>query len=184
MIAVPGALALLSAWVERHPRYTYTATCTELRADGTPEVAVIRIAYDAATNVETAHVISGHMAGADVRYAGGTTADVRGPGFAHMISIRLPIRDSQILSPRGNDARVAIFSNVAQCYTSDAAHLHVAEEGGVVVITDDAPDCTTGYGSSPVTSDRLVLSADGEPLERDRYVGSTIVEKWAISDLQ
>jgi hypothetical protein len=184
MIAVPGALAVLNAWVEKHPTYSYTATAVELQADGTPETAVIRIAYDTATNVETAHIISGRMAGADVRYAGGDTADVRGPGIAHFISVRLPLRDPRLLSPRGNDARVAIFSNVARCYDADAAHLRVSESGDVLVIDDDNPSCTAGYGPLPVTRDRLTLDADGEPLERDRYDGTALVEKWTITDLK
>jgi hypothetical protein len=184
MIAVPGALAILNAWVERHPRYAYTATATELDANGTPQVAVIRLTYDAATNVETAHVMRGRMAGADVTYAGGTTADVRAPGIAHMFSVRLSVRDPRIISPRGNDARVGIFANVARCFAADAAHLHVEGTGDVVTIVDDAPSCTEGYGASPVTSDRLVLGDDGQPLERDRYDGATLVEKWTISDLQ
>jgi len=183
MIAVPGALAVLNAWIERHPTYSYTATAVELQADGTPNTAVLRIAYDTATNVETAHVVSGRMAGADVRYAGGDTADVRGPGLAHFISVRISLRDPRILSPRGNDARVAIFANVARCYAADAEHLHVSESGDVMVIDDDSPSCTGGYGPLPVTRDRLTLDADGEPLERDRFDGTTLVEKWTITDL-
>jgi len=184
MIAVPGALAVLNGWVERHTRYAYTATATELDATGAPQTAVLRIAYDRTTNVMTIHVVQGRMSGTDMHYAGGDTADVRGPGLAHMISVRLALRDPRLLSPRGNDARVANFANVARCFTADAEHLRVAESGDVMTIDDEAPTCTEGYGALPITSDHLILDADGQPLERDRYDGPTLVEKWTITDLQ
>jgi hypothetical protein len=176
----------MNAWVAGHPRYAYTATVTELDPGGAPVVAVLHITYNATTNVETAHVVSGRMAGADITYTGGTTADVRAPGLAHMFSIRLALRDPRLLSPHGNDARVSIFSNVTRCFEADATHLNVEDSGSVLAVTDNSPSCTVaaGYGTLPITSDRLLMDDDGQPLERDRYDGTTLVEKWTISDLQ
>jgi hypothetical protein len=186
MIASAGALDVLTAWVQAHPQYAYTAAATEPNASGVPTEATLRITYDATTHVATVHVIAGRMAGTDVTWAGGPTVAVRAPGLAHLVSVKLPLRDPRMLSPQGNDIRAAIFGNVAECFVADASHLHVNEDGnGTFTLIDDAPSCTAGYGDDHATSDRLTIDATtGRPLLRERFDGSTMTGHWAITALQ
>ena len=184
MIAVAGALAELNAWLAQHPQYAYTADAYEVGADGKSSDATIHVTYDSASNVETVHVVRGPSAGTDVRYAGGTSVSVRGPGFAHVISIRLPLRDPRVLSPNGNDARVAALGPVARCFAADAAHLTISQTGDTITLTDKRPSCTDGYGTLPITADQITLAtADGHPLLRERLAGPTVMGRWTISDL-
>jgi hypothetical protein len=184
---IPGAegIAALQAWLDRHPQYTYTVDAYELAPNGDKQTVTLRITYDAATKVETVHVLSGRGTGADLRWAGGDTVDVRGPGLAHLVTVHVPVRTSLLLSPRGNDLRTAILSRTEACYAADASHVETTVDGATITLTDDHPTCTGDYGSSPVATDRLVLDAtDGRPIERERLDGTTVVEHWTISDLQ
>jgi len=184
---IPGAdgIAVLQAWLDRHPQYAYTVDAYELAPNGTTQTVTLRITYDAVTKVETVHVLHGRGTGADLRWAGGDTVDVRGPGLAHMVTVHVPVRTSLLLSPRGNDLRTAIFSRAAACYAADASHVETTMDGTTMTLTDDHPTCTGEYGSLPVSTDRLTLNAaDGRPLERERLDGTTVVEHWTISDLQ
>jgi hypothetical protein len=186
MIAAVGALDVLNTWVQQHPRYTYTAAATEPDASGAPTQATLRVTYDATVHRMTVHVVTGRMAGADVTWDGGATADVRAPGFAHLISVKLPLRDPRLLSPQGNDIRVAVFGNVEQCFAADAAHLRVNEDAaGTLTLIDDAPTCTEGYGPARTTSDQLTIDATtGRPLLRERFDGTTLMCHWAITALE
>jgi hypothetical protein len=184
MVPATDGVAVLLAWLDRHPQYAYTADAYELTPSGTPADVTVRVTYDATTKVETIHVVRGHGAGADLRWTGGDTVDVRGPGLAHFVTVHLPVRSPLLLSPRGNDARTAVFSRTAACYAADASHVDTTVSGTTLTLTDDHPTCAGDYGSTAVTTDRLTLEADGRPLERERLDGTTVVERWTITDLQ
>jgi hypothetical protein len=184
-----GPLAVLQAWINQHPHYAYTTEADERGPSGGNVTATLHVTYDAATQTETVHVVSGHGAGSDIRWAGGTTVDVRGPGLVHMISARMSVRDGRILSPRGNDVRTAVFSRVVRCFVSGADRVRVVStsaRANVIELVEAAGErCGDEYGPENITADRLTLDAsDGHPLMRERLNGSTVLERWTIRDLQ
>jgi hypothetical protein len=184
-----GPLAVLQAWIDQHPKYAYTTEADERGPSGNNVTAALHVTYDARTKTETVHVVSGHGAGSDIRWTGGTTVDVRGPGLVHIVSARMSVRDSRILSPRGNDIRTAVFSRVVQCFVSAAARVRLvstSSRANVIMLTDRAGEhCGDEYGSDKITGDRLTLDpVDGHPLMRERLSGTTVLERWTIHDLR
>jgi hypothetical protein len=184
-----GPLAVLEAWIVQHPRYAYTTQADERDASGGGATATLRVTYDATSKTETLHVVSGHGAGSDIRWTGGPTVDVRGPGLVHMISARMSVRDARILSPHGNDVRTAVFSRVVGCFVAEADRVRVVSRSvtaNVIMLTEAAGEhCGDEYGPAKITADRLTLDpADGHPLMRERLNGTSVVERWTIRDLQ
>ena len=101
----------------------------------------------------------------------------------------MSVRDSRILSPRGNDIRTAVFSRVVQCFVSAAARVRLvstSSRANVIMLTDRAGEhCGDEYGSDKITGDRLTLDpVDGHPLMRERLSGTTVLERWTIHDLR
>ncbi len=186
MVADTSPAAALQAWVSAHPRYAYIVEASERSDDGAQTPATLRVTVDATKNTEDVHVVRGPGAGSDIHWNGSDTVNVRGPGIAHMLSMRVNVRDARILSPRGNDIRSAIFARVARCYTA-ASDVHSALADGQTVLTLNgarAAACGPEYGEAGITSDRVTLDAgDGHPLLRERLAGSTVVERWVIHDL-
>ena len=183
-----GPLAVLQAWVDQHARYAYTTEAYERRPAGGDVTATLRVTYDAALKTETVHVVSGHGAGTDIRWSGGTSVDVRGPGIVHLVAMRTSVRDARLLSPRGNDIRTAVFSRVARCFLAAADRVRVAAtspQRDVIALTDAAGvRCGDEYGPSKITTDRLTLDpVDGHPLMRERLSGTRVVERWTVRDL-
>jgi hypothetical protein len=182
---IPAPAAIFQTWLDQHPRYSYIARCYEVPANGAPVTSTLRISFDAPTHTATVHVISGKSAGTDARWDGGSTIQVQPAGMLHALTLRLDLRNAQVLSPRGNDIRAADLTRIAACFATDAEHDRTETAGDQLTLIDDAPHCTEGYGPAPVTSDRLTLdAADGHPIERERLDGTSVVERWTISDLQ
>jgi len=177
--------AVLQAWLSDHPRYAYTVDAYELAPDGTEAKGTFRVTYDASNKVETIHVVSGKGAGSDIRWAGGSTVDVRGPGLAHMFTVHMDVRSPQILSLLGNDMRTAELDGVAACFAADVAHEQTAGSADALTLTDDNPQCGPAYGTArPISSDRLTLDlTTNHPIMRERLDGAKVVERWTIHDL-
>jgi hypothetical protein len=175
--------AVLQAWLSDHPRYAYSVDAYERAADGTESKATFRVTYDATSKVETVHVTSGRGAGTDLRWTGGSTVDVRGPGLAHMITLHLDVRAPQILSLLGNDMRTAALASVTDCYAADVAHEQMGGPADALTLTDNNPQCGPAYGTTPISMDRLTFDPDGHPIMRERSDGTNVVERWTIHDL-
>lgn len=184
-----GPLAVLQTWLDQHPRYAYTTEAFERLPSGAGVTATLHVTYDAAMKIETVHVVSGRGAGSDIRWSGGTSVDVRGPGVVHILPVRMAVRDARILSPGGNDIRTAVFSRVVRCFVAAADRVRVASRSprqDVIALTDSAGvRCGDEYGSGEITTDRLTFDpSDGHPLMRERLSGTTVVARWSIRDLR
>ena len=189
MLADAGPVAVLEAWVNGHPRYSYTVEAKERNAAGAEISATLRITVDMAKHTESVHVVKGSGAGSDIVWSGGDTVAVRGPGIAHLITVRMNVRDRRILSPRHNDIRTGVFARVAACFANDAGHVHTvtsATRETVMTLTDARGiACGPEYADGTITVDRITLDAiDGHPVMRERLQGPTVVERWLIRDLR
>jgi hypothetical protein len=188
-MAVAPADAPLMAWLATHPAYTYTVEATELDAAGRLENVTLHISYDASGPLELVHIVNGKAAGADITWHGTDAVVVHPGGIFHALGIPMSVRDKRVLSPRGNDVRVGIFANVAACFARNPNVLRSIPAPGQMafeLVDPDGVDCGAddGSGAERVTRDRIVCTADGRPLRRERYIGSELVETWTISDLQ
>lgn len=182
-------VAVLQAWVNAHPRYSYTVAASERNSAGHDVSATLRITVDATKHSEDVRVLNGSGAGTNIRWSGGDSVAVRGPGLAHVLSIRMSVRDGRILSPRSNDIRTAVFARVAACFAAQADRVHAvvksARETVLTLSNERGIACGPEYVDAAVTTDRIVLdAADGHPLLRERLEGQTVVERWVISDLR
>lgn len=181
------AAAVLLAWVQTHPSYSYTVDASERAGSGADERVTLRISYSAREGVERVRVLAGKGAGTDVLYAGGDRAKVRVGGFLHAVPVSVGIRDPRLLSPRKNDVRVGILGEVAACFARHgraAVALPLAE--GRIAIEIREPGgfgCGAADGDDRVTVDRIVIDGDGRPLQRERYVGEALVVRWTIRDV-
>lgn len=188
MLTASEPLALLQAWIDQHPKYAYTTEALERSPAGQDVTITLRVTVDAATNVETIHVVRGNGAGSDLHWSGGTSVDVRGPGLLHVLTLHVNVRDPRLLSPRGNDIRTAVFSRVAGCFVAHADQvrtLSTSAQGSVIALEDARGiRCGDEYADRDVTSDRLTLASDGRPLLRERLSGTTVVERWTIDDVK
>jgi hypothetical protein len=184
-----GPLAPLQSWLDKHPRYAYTTLAEERSPAGNDVTARLHVTFDAATNTETVHVLAGKGQGSDIRWSGGTSVDVRAAGILHVITVRMNVRDSRILSPRGNDIRTAIFARVVGCFAADVDHVQTRSStprATVIGLSDSrGVRCGEEYGDDGATEDRLTFDpVDGRPLMRERLSGATVVERWSIDDLR
>lgn len=180
--------AILRAWNAGHPSYAYTVDAAERRADGSDRTARLRISYDAEARTESVRVVRGENRGTVLRWAGGSSIDVRLPGLLHIIPLKMPIRDPRALSPRKNDIRAGILARVAECYAGNAQSLHVeradAREIVLSIHDDRGIHCGDEYGDASVTRDEITLdAADGRPIMRERWVGPALVTRWVIFDV-
>lgn len=100
----------------------------------------------------------------------------------------MDVRDPRLVSPRGNDVRVAIFSRIAACFEAHANDLQSARVGETIVLTvrdQDGIRCGAEMADADATIDRITLSAsDDAPLSRERYDGGVLVERWVVRDLR
>ncbi len=190
MAADLTVLAALQAWLKAHPSYAYTTVAVERSPAGNDVAATLRVSFDGAAHAETVRVERGNGAGTDIRWAGGSSVDVRAPGLLHVLKVRMNVRDARVLSPRGNDVRTADFARIVGCFAANAHSVRVAASAPnteVIALDDNhGVRCGDEYGDgSSVSEDRLTFDpADGRPLMRERLSGGTVVERWTITGLE
>ena len=180
-MAIVPAEVTLGAWLKTHPAYSYTVKASELDAAGHIEDATLRVVYHSSGPLEQVHVVSGKGAGADITWHGANSVVVRPGGIFHVVSVSMSVRDPRILSPRGNDVRIADLSDVAACF-AQRARMVSAPANEMIFEIDEPGQDSCGAHDDGITRDRIVFSSDGEPIRRERYVGNALVEAWAISD--
>lgn len=182
-IASAPAEALL-AWAAAHPAYTYNVEATELGPSGASAQTTLRIGFDGHT--ETVHVVKGEGAGTDITWRGGPTVTVRPRGLLHVVSLNMGLRDRRVLSPRKNDIRTGVLSNVAACFVRYADSIKVERANTTqrvfAIQNERGIHCGEADGDTRITVDRLTIASDGQPVARERYIGSQLVVRWAISD--
>lgn len=185
-MATLAADAALMSWLKTHPAYSFTVEASERDDAGRFEHATLRVVYDSSGPREEVHVLDGKGAGAEITWHGDDSVVVRPGGLFHVVALPMSVRDRRILSPRGNDIRIGILSDVAACFAERARPVPAA--AGELVYEIDNPSARSSCGAhddgTPITRDRIVCTADGQPIRRERYVGSEIVEEWTISDFE
>jgi len=188
--AADTVLGVLERWVRTTPAYSYAVGATEFSGSRV-ESTTFEIAYDARTQTERIHVTAGPGAGSNITWNGGDRVAVRPPGIVHMLTVSLDVRNPKIMSMRGNDIRTGVLTRVIGCFRTHADHLTTerVEAGGqslaALTMTDPAGiHCGPEDGDAAVTRDRVLISpASGLPVMRERYAGTTLVERWIIRDL-
>jgi len=138
-------------------------------------------------------VLQGPSAGTRLIWSGGDNVHVRGGVFS-VIPLWLDLRDPRITSLRGNTILRAEFGPTVECFV---AHRDAVTESpgpssdgrATVLVTLSLPG---GIGcpadsekDRAVTKDVLTVERDDAVvLERKRYAGSTLVERWKLSDVK
>jgi hypothetical protein len=186
IVAVNAPVDALLEWTRSHPAYAYTVDATELAGTAVRH-STLEIAYDGRVPLETVRVIDGSGKGTVVTWRAGERAGVRPPGVLHALAIPMSVRDPRILSPRGNDVRAAIFARVADCIAAHAGEARIERGPATTAIEIRDPDgirCGAEDGDARVTVDRVTLDRDERPIARERYVGTTLVERWVMRDLR
>jgi hypothetical protein len=186
MVALNAPVAALLEWTRSHPAYTYTADAAELSGNRLQR-STLAIAYDSRIPLETVRVIAGNGKGSIVTWRTGDRVSVRPPGLLHIVTVSMNVRDGRILSPRGNDVRSAIFARIADCITAHADGARIVRGTGTTAIEIRDPagiHCGTEDGDAGGTLDRVTLDGDEHPIQRERYVGATLVERWVIRNLR
>ena len=102
--------------------------------------------------------------------------------------------DKTVTSIRGNTVRAADPGDVLQCFENHRANLAAAPGPTIDGVTTEelAMDRTTGascpddsVADHAVTRDVLMISSDSQlPVERLRYVGAALVERWHLTNLK
>lgn len=170
----------------------YSATIQAHEADGDRvDDRVLRFTFSVPDHA-TLEATSGKGAGMTLVWSGGTRVRVRG-GLFSILPVWLDLHDPRITSLRGNTMLRAQLGPALHCFEAhrddvtegvgppvdghptDTIALAVA--GGLRCPADSARD-------GDVTKDVLtVTQADSKVVRRERYVGSTLVERWVLSDV-
>jgi hypothetical protein len=185
-VALETPVAALLAWTRAHPAYRYVVDATEY-ASGQVQRSTLDVTYDARMPLEVVRIISGNGHGSVVTWRGGNRVSVRPPGFFHVLSVSMNVRDPRVLSLRRNDVRTAIFSRVADCIAAHAGMVRIERGASATVITVSDPAgvrCGEEDGDLAVTVDRVTVGPDDHPIVRERYAGETLVERWMIRDVR
>ena len=150
----------------------YSATIQAHEADGDRvDDRVLRFTFSVPDHA-TLEATSGKGAGMTLVWSGGTRVRVRG-GLFSILPVWLDLHDPRITSLRGNTMLRAQLGPALHCFE---AHRDDVTEG-LRCPADSARD-------GDVTKDVLtVTQADSKVVRRERYVGSTLVERWVLSDV-
>jgi hypothetical protein len=173
--------------------HDYAVTIDAHEVDGSRvDDRVMRFWY-LAPNHAKLEVENGKGAGTRLIWSGGDRVQVRG-GIFSVLPITLDLHDSRITSPRGNTMLRAEFGPTVDCFVahrSAVTETPGSEVGGkaTVLITLAVPsgiDCPADSAKDrAVTKDMLTVERDSAiVIERQRFVGDTLVERWKLSDVK
>jgi len=188
LLSIATFATLLAQWSHVHD-YTVTIEARETLATRT-QVRTLHYAFRAPDRSRM-EVVAGPDTGGVLVWHGGSEVTAYRRGFP-LIKIHADGHSPRVTSMRGNGAFNSDFGRVVACF--EAHRGAVTEESGPLVDGKPTTAMTLTYAGftcpddpahdRAVTRDVLYIDPDGKLAMRERFEGTTSVERWILRDLR